>query len=105
MQDGDLISRAAVVKMLHEKAKSYSPSMFSTEGECYIAKVIAMEVSQEVSDMPAVDAEPVKRGEWQKEGGIPSCSVCHNEAETNHHDRFILSRYCPDCGAKMGGTE
>ena len=44
--DKDLISRAAVVKMLHEKAKSYSPSMFSTEGECYIAKVIAMEALQ-----------------------------------------------------------
>ena len=42
MQNEDLISRAAVVKMLHEKAKSYRPSMFSTEGECYIAKVIAM---------------------------------------------------------------
>lgn len=107
--DKDLISRAAVVKMLHEKAKSYSPSMFSTEGECYIAKVIAMEALQEVADMPAVDAEPVKHGKWMTaDGMLPPeyhgkkyCSVC---SEFALHDRFgreQLSWFCPNCGAKM----
>ena len=109
----DLISRAAVVKMLHEKAKSYNPSMFSTEGECYIAKVIAMEVSQEVSDMPAVDAEPVKHGKWMTAGGMfPTerhgrkfCSACAKFALNDYFGRERLSLYCPNCGAELGGAE
>ena len=111
--DNDLISRAAVVKMLHEKAKSYSPSMFSTEGECYIAKVIAMEALKEVADMPAVDAKPVKRGKWMTaDGMLPPeyhgkkyCSVC---SEFALHDRFgreQLSCFCPNCGVKMVSHE
>ena len=112
MQDGNLISRAAVVKMLHEKAKSYNPSMFSTEGECYIAKVIAMEVSQEVSDMPAVDAKPVKRGKWMTADGLPPeyhgkkyCSVCTKFALHDCFGREQLSWFCPNCGAELGGAE
>ena len=100
--DKDLISRAAVVKMLHEKAKSYSPSMFSTEGECYIAKVIAMEALQEVADMPAVDAEHVRHGEWRRypECGVTRCSVCDWSIE-----ECFCSNYCPNCGAKMVSRE
>ena len=68
MQNEDLISRAAVVKMLHEKAESYRPSMFSTEGECYIAKVIAMEALQEVSDMPGVSSKSLRNGKIKQVG-------------------------------------
>lgn len=39
----DLISRAAVMKMLREKAESCKPSMFDTESECSIAKIVAIE--------------------------------------------------------------
>ena len=101
MQNKDLISRAAVVKMLHEKAKSYSPSMFSTEGECYIAKVIAMEALQEVADMPAVDAKPVKRGKWIKRGHwAATCSECNFLSIS-----YYVEKYCPNCGAELGGAE
>lgn len=95
MQNEDLISRKALLEEYEW--------MMTQVPECN--KPILQEHIDRINRQPVVDAEPVKRGEWQKEGGIPSCSVCHNEAETNHHDRFILSRYCPDCGAKMGGTE
>lgn len=108
--DKDLISRAAVVKMLHEKAKSYSPSMFSTEGECYIAKVIAMEALQEVADMPHVD---VKHGRWIFDenandciGGYV-CSECRVKndnlpcVDAMNPMMFVGSSFCPNCGVKM----
>lgn len=110
----DLISREAVVKMLHEKTESYRPSMFNTEGECYIAKVIAFEALQEVSHMPAVDAEPVKHGRWiydknANDWGIGGyvCSECRAKndnlpcAETMNPMMFVGSSFCPNCGVKM----
>lgn len=95
MQDGDLISRKALLE-------EYEWLMTQTSDH---NKPVLQEHIDRINRQPVVDAEPVRHGEWQKEGGIPSCSVCHNEAETDHHDRFILSRYCPHCGAKLGGAE
>ena len=112
--DKDLISRAAGVKMLQKKAESYSPSMFSTEGECYIAKVIAMEVSQEVADMPHVD---VKHGRWIFDenandciGGYV-CSECRAKidnlpcVDAMNPMTFVGSSFCPNCGVKMVSRE
>lgn len=95
MQDGDLISRKALLEE-YEWLMKQAP-------ECN--KPMLQEHIDRINRQPAVDAEPVRHEKWQKEGGIPSCSVCHNEAETDHHDRFILSRYCPNCGAELGGAE
>ena len=53
MQNEDLISRTAVIKMLREKANSYVVSMFATSSECNIARVVAMECAMEVQGMPA----------------------------------------------------
>ena len=50
---------------------------------------------------PTIDAEPVKHGKWKYIGGYGykySCSVCVNCAER-------MTRYCPNCGAKMDGKE
>ena len=110
MQDEDLISRAAVVKMLHEKAKNYSPSMFSTEGECYIAKVIAMEALQEVADMKSADATVNRYGEWElifADADMDKllaieCSACKKRVKI----KFArITPYCPYCGAIMTGED
>ena len=61
-----------------------------------------------ISDAPAADVEPVRRGRWVWEANyrdydgdiysVYSCSVCgvKNDETTN---------YCKNCGAKMGGEE
>lgn len=33
------------------------------------------------------------------------CSACKNEAVYDCNDKFVLSDYCPWCGARMGGDE
>ncbi len=64
----DLISRAAVVKMLHGKAESYRPSMFDTESECSIAKIVAIEAAQEVSHMSGVSSKSLRNGKIKQVG-------------------------------------
>ena len=108
MQDGNLISRAAVVKMLHEKAESYRPSMFDTESECSIAKIVAIEALQEVSHMKSADATVNRYGEWalifadadmDKLLAI-ECSACKTRVKI----KFArITPYCPYCGAIMTG--
>ncbi len=104
----DLISRAAVVKMLREKAESYEPSMFDTESECSIAKIVAIEVLQEVSNMESIDATVNRYGEWEMifEGEdmdkllAIECSACGKRTKI----KFArITSYCPHCGAKMTG--
>lgn len=55
-----------------------------------------------VSEMPTVDAVPVKRGKWEDRevrGSIsPYCTNCGNGIDTIYH-----YDYCPNCGAKMNG--
>lgn len=68
------------------------------------------------------NATPVKRGFWkpisesEMTGFNPKfagcdpiagykCSNCGNEAIFSCNDEFVLSDYCPDCGAKMDRGE
>ena len=51
-----------------------------------------------IDNAPAVDAEPVRRGEWiPKTYSISVCSVC----EQPHFAHVESWNYCPNCGAKM----
>lgn len=65
-------------------------------------------------EIPAADVAPVRHGRWitWEEAGndIPSphrheCSVCHDAAQVLVNGVELLSDYCPNCGAKMDGTE
>lgn len=51
-----------------------------------------------IDKLPAVDAEPVRYGEWRRypECGVTRCSVCDWSIE-----ECFSSNYCPNCGAKM----
>lgn len=72
--------------------------------------------------LPAADVAPVKSGFWEPisesemTGFNPEfagcdpiagykCSNCGNEAIFSCNDEFVLSDYCPTCGAKMDGGE
>lgn len=65
-------------------------------------------------EIPAADVAPVRHGRWitWEEAGndIPSphrheCSVCHDAAQVLVNGVELLSDYCPNCGARMDGTE
>lgn len=52
------------------------------------------------SNLEVDDVAPVKRGRWELkyhklwDKEFPTCTVCGNP--------FYATRYCPNCGAKMG---
>lgn len=69
-------------------------------------------------DCPLPDVTAVKCGTWipipesEYTGWNPEfaghdpiggyqCSVCNHEAVYDCNDEFVLSSYCPNCGAKM----
>ena len=69
-----------------------------------------------INEAPAVDAEPVRHGEWiydpnANDFGIGGyiCGVCsakNNNLPCNaviNPQIFVGSRFCPNCGAKMNG--
>lgn len=53
-----------------------------------------------VKEMESEDVERVKHGKWliNSDGYYPYCSECCNEPTMR-----IMSKFCPNCGAKMGG--
>lgn len=72
--------------------------------------------------IPAADVAPVVHGVWipvhesEISGWNPEvagidpiggyiCSACKNEAIYDCNDKFVLSDYCPNCGARMDGDE
>lgn len=74
----------------------------------------------DVIDAPAADVAPVVHGVWipvhesEISGWNPEvagidpiggyiCSACKNEAIYDCNDKFVLSDYCPWCGARMDG--
>lgn len=75
-----------------------------------------------IRHIPAADVAPVKHGYWkpisesEMTGFNPKfagrdpiagykCSNCGNEAIFSCNDEFVLSDYCPNCGAKMDGDD
>lgn len=79
-------------------------------------------VFRAINNQPAADVAPVRRGHWipiyasELTGWNPEfagcdpiagykCSRCGNEAIFNCNDVFVLSNYCPNCGAKMDKEE
>ena len=74
------------------------------------------------AEIPAADVAPVVHGLWipiresEMTGWDPAvagrdpiggyiCSVCKEEAVYDCNDEFVLSKYCPNCGAKMDGGD
>lgn len=64
----------------------------------------------EVEYAPTVDAEQVRRGRWihhPTESLWDICSVCGTGCKRREKDNGVVAqynyRYCPYCGAMMGG--
>ena len=66
-----------------------------------------------VNKQPEADVAEVRHGRWEYDSdGIPHCSECEAIALQRHKlypkekisdVPFVLSRFCPECGAKMMG--
>ena len=62
------------------------------------ANMMVYEVKK-IADVPTIEAEPVRRGWWERYdigGVLLNCSEC--KAFSPHG---VRTRYCPWCGAKM----
>lgn len=56
-----------------------------------------------INAIPAADVVEVRHGRWidSEEDGHPTiCGVCNYPV-----DRFYKTKYCPNCGAKMGDED
>lgn len=107
----DYIDREAAIR----EAEKYGLSDGSVIGRhSGIADCIASDISR----IPAADVAPVRRGHWipiyasELTGWNPEfagcdpiagyrCSRCGADAILSCNDDFVLSNYCPNCGAKM----
>lgn len=57
-------------------------------------------VFRTISNQPAADVAPVRRGHWKRDKeNRPICSECAEEPYRNGD--YNLPNYCPNCGAKM----
>ena len=111
--NNDLISRSALLEELKERyneaeqreAANYEWETFESSG--IESAMLCLE------NFPAVDAEPVRHGEWilnpcnLYNDATWVCSVCGNECviiDGTPLDNQM--NYCPKCGARMdGGTK
>ena len=65
-------------------------------------------ITDHINSFPTVDAEPVRHGRWEyvDYGGLGNyhCSNCRAISRTQYNGLELipkLSKYCPNCGAKM----
>lgn len=68
-----------------------------------------------IKDAPTLDVEPVRHGRWETDrediewGNSLKRKHCTNCGSRPHFDKekreFVLTNYCPNCGAKMDAKE
>ena len=94
----DYIERESVMAILEDH-----PAGSWRGHDVYTDEVRA--IMREVEELPATDVAPVRRGRWATKGGTCTCSVCGSAAIDREEDHggfdHLLTRYCPNCGAKM----
>ena len=105
--DGDLISRAEALKAIEKLFVDGKFGIYNDGSEIFA------KCHNAISNVPAVDAEPVRHGTWEMRrktiktnfatlsGTYPTCSLCG-------HAEFGMDKstpYCPGCGARMDGEE
>ena len=70
--------------------------------------------TKRLNEQPAADVTPVRHGRWETMhyvGGIldgtnfDKCSVCGYKRIFEDEKLKTAFKYCPNCGAKMDGTE
>ena len=90
-----LIELDAAIDAVH---RNYDTILdFRSDGE-----TVANSVEDILSELPAVDAAPVRHGRWKEDPsgyGFWICSACGFVSEASAAD--MLYKFCPVCGADM----
>ena len=107
MEMGDLISRKAMLEAIDEReriARKYAPDIQDDE-----LRPTLKSIREFVNNRQAVDAEPMRHGRWIQVKTAPSyhyCSYCKSTHKmTMSCNKYVLLKYCPNCGAKMDGED
>lgn len=86
------------------------------DGTCHNCRM-----TETIADFPAADVVEVRHGEWMsmeyqygedgredkwikklaEQGDCAYCSLCNEFAGLNGEEEYVLSNYCPNCGARM----
>lgn len=94
-----------------DKFEAYSANGTDLEGEEFLAYLSGMQrVLEDIDAAPTIDSESLRpRGTWEgtadgyADGELVydtwTCSECGYTAETDEPD--CLTKFCPNCGAKM----
>lgn len=108
----DLISREVVLKELEEYLVNPETAISVYPDDIHNYNSGLLTAIQAVTDIPSAQPKR-KKGKWIKipefcgddvSGFIDnhfSCSECKKEAEINSWGFYILSDFCPHCGADM----
>lgn len=98
----EYIRKADTVEETLKYIISSGVSNQSTWNEC------VRTIADTLQDMRPADVAPVKYGEWistpEMWGAFDVryyCSKCGKDAIINNSERYVLSDYCPHCGAIM----
>lgn len=97
--DGDLINRAEALKAIEKLYVDGKFGVYNDSGEIFA------KCHNAISNVPAVDAEPVRHGRWIQVKTVPSyhyCSYCKSTHKMSKScNKYVLFKYCPNCGARM----
>ena len=81
-------------------AMAYFDRFEKYNGECYFDSVseAVTEFEEIIDDVPTADVAPVVHSKWEIccDGYYPYCKNCRNEPQGR-----VMTKYCPNCGAKM----
>ena len=112
--DADALVESLSASYKELRALSYSLNEGDVAKEIYQGELITfLESILRTKEAPTLDYAPVRHGEWIKDKDDlywgnhfihRNCSLCGGEAHINRFGTaYILSNYCPNCGAKMDG--
>lgn len=68
------------------------------ENRDFSARQTILQIMHELEHAPTADVVEVKHAKWEinSDGYYPYCSHCKTEPQNG-----VMSKYCPECGAKM----
>ena len=105
--NNDLISRSALLEQIANHSIFKTTRVISRERR-YGFEITKADMYGYVVNAPAVDAEPVRHGQWIPYKQNVECSECHVKWAIDESIAVVYTsikdlKYCPNCGARMDG--